>query len=674
MSHGEVDSRQATTLEQQAEAAYAAGDPEASVSAWEQLYAFHIARGEHLPAARAAALVAMYLMIDTGLMAPIRGWLRRADRLIVDTGETPVHAVVAMVRTYERLWCGDMATAGANAVKAVDLGERLGVAPAVLVGRTAIARLRIFAGQIDEGVEMLDDIALTLMSGDVDPMTSGMVYCEVICAVQGLALYERAAEWTQAMEHWAHRAGFGGFSGRCRVHSAEMFRLTGPCDRAEQEALQACEELRPWMRREFGWPLTELGNIRLRKGDLAGAEEAFLAAHANSWMPQPGLALLRFAQGDADGAAAMINDALEHPFDIPSKERPPHGGLRRAPLLDAQVEIAVAVDDLSTARAAADELRDIADTFSNQALRAIADLARGRVVLAEGDPARAVAHCDRAITAWIEIGAPFEAAVARTVLAEALHRAGNLDNALLNWSAAHGAFVNFGAQLRAEHAGRRAGEVHRPSARQPSASAADGPNSFRCDGNTRELRFDGVTVLIHDLKGLRYLERLLAEPNREFHVLDLIAVERGSLPTVPITHDGGDLSTGDGGHAGLHLDDQAREAYRRRLVDVDEEIDDATQANDLARLELAQHDRDYLIRELSRAVGLGGRARQAGATSERARMSVTRAIRYATERVTEHHPALGRHLRQTVRTGTYCEYTPDPLVAAWWFGRTPEQG
>ncbi len=151
-----------------------------------------------------------------------------------------------------------------------------------------MARLRIFDGHIDEGVEMLDDIALTLMSGEVDPMTSGMVYCEIICAVQGLALYERAAEWTQAMEHWRHRAAFGGFSGRCRVHSAEMLRLTGPCDRAEEEALEACEELRPWMRREFGWPLTELGNIRLRKGDLVGAEEAFLAAHANSWMPEPG--------------------------------------------------------------------------------------------------------------------------------------------------------------------------------------------------------------------------------------------------------------------------------------------------------------------------------------------------------------------------------------------------
>ena len=173
-------------------------------------------------------------------------------------------------------------------------------------------------------------------------------------------------------------------------------------------------------------------------------------------------------------------------------------------------------------------------------------------------------------------------------------------------------------------------------------------------------------MLLQDLKGLRYLERLLAEPNREFHVLDLVAVERGSLPTVPNAGESGDLTTGDGGHAGLHLDDQAREAYRRRLLDIDEDIEDATRANDLARLELAQNDRDYLVQELSRAIGLGGRARQAGATAERARTSVTRSIRYATARVTEHHPSLGQHLRQAISTGTYCAYTPDPRVPVRW--------
>ena len=658
--------RSAAALELRAEAAYGGGDPEGSVTAWEDLYKLHLVAGDDVPAARAAAMVAMYLMIDTGLMAPIRGWLRRADRLIADAGECPVHAVVAMVRTYERLWCGDMEGAGANAVLAIELGTRHGIEPSVLIGRVATARLLIFEGQTDEGLELLDDIALTLLSGAVDDMTSGMAYCELICAVQGLSMYERAGEWTRAMEHWRHDSGFGGFSGRCRVHRAEMFRLTGPCDRAEEEALEACEELRPWMRREFGWPLTELGNIRLRKGDLAGAEEAFLAAHANAWMPQPGLALLRLAQGDAATAAALIADAIEHPFDVPSKERPPYGGLRLAPLLDAQVEIAVAVGDVDVARRAADQLSEIAASFASPALGASAELSQGRVALAEGDARGAAEHCGRAAAAWIEIGAPFEAAAARMVLGQARHLAGNVEGAAVEWQAARQSFDEFGAVLRT----RDAALMLSDRAVRPTIAPVEVADCiFRCGGDTRTVCFDGTTVLLHDLKGFRYLERLLAEPDREFHVLDLVAVERGSLPTVRRgAGRGGDdgLVTSDGGHAGLHLDDQARAAYRRRLAEIEEDIDDATMMNDPVRLALASDDREYLIAELSRAVGLGGRARLAGATAERARTSVTRSMRYALGRLAQHHATLGNHLVQAVSTGTYCVYRPDPRAPVSW--------
>ena len=100
-----------------------------------------------------------------------------------------------------------------------------------------------------------------------------------------------------------HGAAVGGIHGRCRVHRAELLRMSGPCDAAEAEALRACEELRPWMRREFEWPLAELGTIRLRKGDLAGAEEALLAAHKHAWSPHPSLALLRLEQGDVGAGA-----------------------------------------------------------------------------------------------------------------------------------------------------------------------------------------------------------------------------------------------------------------------------------------------------------------------------------------------------------------------------------
>src|SRR5919112_2868912 len=129
------------------------------------------------------------------------------------------------------------------------------------------------------------------------------------------------------MERWSRANAIGSLHGRCRVHRAEILRLRGACDEAEHEALEACEELRPYLRREMGWPLTELGRIRLRKGNIEGAEEALLAAHGAGWDPQPGLALVRLAQGDVAAAAASIRDALGRPLRVPSKELPPNTAL-----------------------------------------------------------------------------------------------------------------------------------------------------------------------------------------------------------------------------------------------------------------------------------------------------------------------------------------------------------
>ena len=311
-----------------------------------------------------------------------------------------------------------------QSARAVELGERFDVLPAVVVGRTASARVRIYDGAVDEGLELLDEVGALLMSGEVDPLTTGMMYCELVCAAQGLALHDMATEWTDVMDRWRQGAAFGGLNGRCRVHRAELLRVSGPCDLAEQEALAACDELRPWMRREFGWPLAELGTIRLRKGDLEGAEEAFLAAHEHAWSPHPGLALLRLAQGDVDCAVELITEAIAHPWNIPSKERPPFGDLRMAPLLDAQAEIAAAVGDVETARRAAAALADIASEYPSKSLGACAALAAARADLVGGDLGAAAGRASAAVVEWTEIGAPFEAAAARVVLGEAHDRAG----------------------------------------------------------------------------------------------------------------------------------------------------------------------------------------------------------------------------------------------------------
>ena len=269
---------------------------------------------------------------------------------------------------------------------------------------------------------------MAIVSGDLDPLSTGVVYCELVCALQGLAQYDVAEQWTEAMERWCETNAIGSLHGRCRVHRAEILRLRGSCDEAESQALIACEELRPYLRRELGWPLNELGRIRLHKGDIAGAEEALLAAHRAGWDPQPGLALVHLAQGDAATAAASIRDALERPLRMPSKERPPNSDLQRAPLLEAQVEIEIAAGDIDRARSAADELELVAARFESKALVASAALARGRVRLADGDAAGAERSLSEAVRLWNEVGAPYEAAHARIGLAEA-HRAGGSEHA-----------------------------------------------------------------------------------------------------------------------------------------------------------------------------------------------------------------------------------------------------
>jgi hypothetical protein len=656
------DDDPAQWYELRAQAAYGAGAFDDAVGAWEQLHSHHRARHEQVPAARAAVMTAMFLLIDSGLMSTVRGWLRRAERMLDGGPTTPVHALVAAVRTYERFMCGDMTRAAEQAATAIELGERFDVVPAVVIGRTATGRIAVLHGDVEGGLDQLDEVAALLMSGDVDALTTGMMYCELICAAQGLSRPDRAREWTDAMERWCPERAFGGLRGRCRVHRAELLRISGPGEAAEREALQACAELRPWMRREFGWPLVELGSARLWRGDLAGAEEAFVAANDHGWPPHPGLAMVRLEQGDVACAAELIAMAIAHPVDAPSKEMPPFGDLRLAPLLDAQAEIAAVAGDRPTVADAAERLAEIAGRYASPALLAAADLAAARLALLDGDAATAVARAHSAVAEFVGLDAVFDAGRAREVLAAAHAAAGEPQAAGLELDAARRAYTAYGAEHRvARLTGAAAGQ---PAPAAP-ASPAGRRGTLRAAGRMWLVQLGDVAVHVKDLKGLRYLRRLIAEPGREFHVLDLVAVEHGTLRAGTPTSDGS-LGTRPAEEGLPVLDRVAIDAYRRRLTDVDEDIDDATQCNDLGRLAKAQADREYLIGELTSAAGLGGRVRTTGGSAERARSSVARSLRYALAELSACHPEMAEHLRTSVRTGTYCSYQPDPFARVDW--------
>lgn len=634
-----------------ADAAYATGHFDQTIDAWERAHALSLEAGEPLAAADAAVHVALHLLMDTGLLASVRGWALRAERLLAEFDDTPVHAWLAVVRMYERLLSGDVEDAKAWTRRAIETGTRHREPGAVALGRVAEARCFILEGDIEKGLALLDEAAVAALSGELDPVSTGALFCELICACQALGERERAEEWTVWMERWRDASGVGSFGGRCRVHRAELLRMRGAFADAEEEALRACEELRPYLRLEFGWPLTELGRIRLLVGDLQGAEEALLAAHELGWEPQPDLALLSLARGDAEGASLAILDAISNPVNVPSKELPPKTELRLAPLLVAQVEIAIAKGDIDMARSASRELDKVAGSFESKSLAATAARARGQVQLSQGQSAAAMKDLQEALQLWNEIGAAYDAALVRTELAAAYRDVGNEHRAELEESAAQAALKRIGAAGRSE---RRLevlpGVVAGPMVTEKAGQdALQTPNAFRREGEYWSIVYEGRTVRIRDLVGLRYVALLLAEPGREFHVLDLVGSGRS----------GRSLDTG-----GL-LDVRAKEAYKRRLSEIEEDLAEADSTGDRERAARATAERDFLVRELARAVGLSGRDRRAGDDSERARASVTRAIRHAMGRLSALDAELGELLARTIRTGTYCVYLPDPRAPVW---------
>jgi class 3 adenylate cyclase len=448
-----------------AQAAYLAGHPDVSRKAWERFHADALRRGDTSRAAE-GALQLGFLLVDAGFVAQVRGWVGRADRLLEDHPDSPLHGGVAMLRASIAMISGQLDQALELARVAIDISSRHGDGDTLIIARAVEARSLILQGHIEEGLALLDECAVAAASGELNPILSSIIYCNVVCAWQGLAEYDRADEWTQAMTKFVDRHPGGSGQGFCRVHRAEILRLRGECRAAEQEAEQALEEMRTYSKGDLGWPLNELGVIRLRLGDLDGAESAFLQAHEAGWEPQPGLALLRLAQRNLETAAASINDALENPADLPSWELPPNTRLRRAPLLAAQVEIAVSAKDHDKARSAADELEQIAGVFGSRAIRASAAISRGSVLLADEDPSAARASFQEGLRLWMKLNAPYETARARLRLAEAYRAEGSDERAKLEVRAARSTFERLGARLDARLAARLAAELE-PRERAP---------------------------------------------------------------------------------------------------------------------------------------------------------------------------------------------------------------
>jgi class 3 adenylate cyclase len=443
-------------LEALAKAAYWTGDSDRSIATRERAYAAYIARGDEQRAAFCAfTLRREYISKLQHSVAA--GWLTRAERLLDSYPGSTAHGYLAIAHADAARARGDFA----QALALVDSAEEIaaGSDDRNLHAWSTLRRgmFLIDEGRVDAGWPSMEEVAGAAAGGELGMFTTGAVFSNVTAMCRDLGDYRRGGEWADAAMRWCEKQGNTGFVGIFRLQRGEILRMLGSLSEAEDETSRASEELASFSPVHAAAAQHELGEVRLRRGDLAAAEDAFRQAHAMGEDPQPGLALLRLAQGDVEAASVSIRQSLqETAFDH----------FVRARMLSAQAEIAFAAGDARIAGPACEELAQIAAKVASPAIRAASAWARGLLGLLEGDHAGAADHLLRARTGWNEVDAPFESAKATAALAEARLAEGDGDAAATELESARATFERIGAELEA----RRAAE-HEAHARSSAGRA-----------------------------------------------------------------------------------------------------------------------------------------------------------------------------------------------------------
>jgi ATP/maltotriose-dependent transcriptional regulator MalT len=415
---------------------------------FDRLYHLHLGHEQPENAAHAAFWLGMNCLFR-GEIAQSNAWIARGQRLIaerdcVEQGYLSLHGTERILRD------GHAATARERAATAARIGERFDDADLIAMARHVEARALLEQQQIAAGLDLLDEMMLPVVAGELSPITTGLMYCSVLEACNRVCALSRAREWTFAFSRWCDRQSEPvAFSSTCLVHRAEVLRSHGAWSDALEDACRACDRALRGSKRPPPAALYEQGEIHRLRGEHSEAEEAYRAASHLGYDPQPGLALLRLAEGQIETACAALRRVLHTTTHASTRAR----------LLPSCIEVMLASGEKAAARDAWRELHDLSEALDASALRAAAAQAEGAIALAEGRPAAALGPLRRAFELWTRLDIPYDAARVRAMIAVACDALQDRETARLELAAARSVFERLCARVDLAHIDRLTGTV-----------------------------------------------------------------------------------------------------------------------------------------------------------------------------------------------------------------------
>ncbi len=428
---------EAEDLERLAVAAYMVGKDDDCAEAWTRAHHLYLRRRDSAAASRCAFWQACGLYFK-GEMAPAMGWVARGRHVLEVAEEDCVEqGWLLFLIALPIMFQGDPEKAHSDFVQAGRIAERFADPDVMTLSRLGRGQSLIMQQKTTEGMVLLDELMVAVVSGEVSPIVAGIAYCAVIDLCQTIFDLRRAREWTAALSRWCDsQPDLVPYRGNCLVHRCEIFQLQGAWPDALEAAERACEWLSgPTAWDSLGSAYYQLGEIERLRGQWPKAEEAYRRASQAGREPEPGMSLLRLAQRRVDAANVAIRRVCDEAGDPMSRSR----------VLPAYVEITLAAGDVEAARGAAEELAEIAGELDAPFLHAVATHAAGAVLLAEGDIQAALASLRIAYAAWRELDAPYHAARVRVLIGLACRELGDGDSAEMELEAARRVFEDLGA-------------------------------------------------------------------------------------------------------------------------------------------------------------------------------------------------------------------------------------